>query len=60
MILQWAFKFKGPLDDRRTWHLKGCVLKIKDDISYMQGAYRVLYIYYCGRLLGGDWRFSLQ
>jgi hypothetical protein len=30
MILQWAFKFKGALAGRRTWHLKGSVVKIKD------------------------------
>jgi hypothetical protein len=45
MILLWAFKFKGALAGRRTWHLKVCVLKIKDDVSYMQGAYGVLHIY---------------
>jgi len=28
MILRWAFKFRGALSDRRTWHLKGYVLKI--------------------------------
>jgi hypothetical protein len=25
MILHWAFKFKGALAGRKTWHLKGCV-----------------------------------
>ena len=33
MNLQWAFEFKGALIDRRTWHLKRYVLKIKDDIG---------------------------
>jgi hypothetical protein len=43
MFLQWAFKFGGQ--QQNLGHLRGCVLKVKIDVTYMQRTYVVLCMY---------------
>jgi hypothetical protein len=49
-VLQWAFIFISASISlsagSRTWHLKGHVLKVEDDVSYMLRAYIMICICY--------------